>query len=124
LLLTSFGAAALFLAAIGQYAVIAAFVRHREREIALRMALGASPRLVRQLVWREALMLGGIGAAIGLGGSTAISKVSQRFLYGLDGLDLMTLAGAVLLLLIVTLVAAYVPVRRAMRVDAVEMLKA
>jgi putative ABC transport system permease protein len=123
LLLTSFGAAALFLAAIGQYAVIAAFVRHREREIALRMALGASPRLVRQLVWREALMLGGIGAAIGLGGSTAIGKVSQRFLFGLDGLDLMTLAGAVLLLLIVTLVAAYVPVRRAMRVDAVEMLK-
>jgi macrolide transport system ATP-binding/permease protein len=90
----------------------------------LRMALGASPRLVRQLVWREALMLGGIGAAIGLGGSTAIGKVSQRFLFGLDGLDLMTLAGAVLLLLIVTLVAAYVPVRRAMRVDAVEMLKA
>ena len=65
-LLNLFGMAALFLAGIGQYAVIAAYVRQREREIALRVALGASPANVRWLVLAEALRLSAIGAVIGL----------------------------------------------------------
>ena len=121
--LTLFGAAGLFLAAVGQYAVIAAFVRQREREIALRIALGASPRTVRQLVLREALRLAGIGAAVGLTAAAAISNLLQGLLHEVDGLDVISLAGAVVLLLLVSLAAAYVPVRRAMRVDAVEMLR-
>jgi putative ABC transport system permease protein len=123
-LLSIFGGAALFLAAIGLYAVIAAYVRQREREIALRVALGASPRNVRQLVIGEALRLAGTGGALGVAGAVAISSALQGLLYGVSGLDPVSLGGAVLLLLAVSLAAAYLPVRRATRVDAVEMLKA
>jgi predicted permease len=123
-LLTLFGGAALFLAAIGQYAVIAAYVRHREREIALRVALGASPGKVRQLVFGESLKLAAAGGAVGLAGALAISRALQGMLYGSDGLDVVSLGGAVLLLLAVSVVAAYLPFRRATRVDAALMLKA
>jgi ABC-type antimicrobial peptide transport system permease subunit len=123
-LLTLFGGAALFLAAIGQYAVIAAYVRHREREIALRVALGASRGNVRQLVFGEALKLAAAGAALGLAGALAISSALQTMLYGVDGLDVLSLGGAVLLLLTVSVAAAYLPFRRATRVDAAGMLKA
>ena len=123
-LLNLFGAAALFLAGIGQYAVIAAYVRQREREIALRVALGASPANVRWLVLAEALRLAAIGAVIGLIGAAAISRLLRGLLYEVDSLDPMTLTGAVLLLVVASVAAAWLPLRRALRVDATAMLKA
>jgi ABC-type antimicrobial peptide transport system permease subunit len=123
-LLNLFGAAALFLAGIGQYAVIAAYVRQREREIALRVALGASPANVRWLVLAEALRLSAIGAVIGLIGAAAISRLLRGLLYEIDSLDPVTLTGAVLLLGFAAIVAAWLPLRRALRVDATAMLKA
>jgi ABC-type antimicrobial peptide transport system permease subunit len=123
-LLNVFGAAALFLAGIGQYAVIAAYVRQREREIALRVALGASPANVRWLVLAEALRLAGIGAVVGLIGAAAVSRLLRGLLYEVGGFDPITLTGAVLLLGAASVVAAWLPLRRAMRVDATAMLKA
>jgi hypothetical protein len=123
-LLNLFGAAALFLAGIGQYAVIAAYVRQREREIALRVALGASPANVRWLVLAEALRLAAIGAVIGLVGAAAISRLLRGLLYEVDSFDPITLTGAALLLGIASVAAAWLPLRRAMRVDAAAMLKA
>ena len=123
-LLNLFGMAALFLAGIGQYAVIAAYVRQREREIALRVALGASPANVRWLVLAEALRLSAIGAVIGLIGAVAISRLLRGLLYEVASLDPITLTGAVLLLGIAAIAAAWLPLRRALRVDATAMLKA
>jgi len=123
-LLNLFGAAALFLAGIGQYAVIAAYVRQREREIALRVALGASPASVRWLVLAEALRLAGIGAVIGVIGAAAVSRLLRGLLYEVGSFDPITLTGAVLLLGAASVVAAWLPLRRAMRVDATAMLKA
>jgi putative ABC transport system permease protein len=123
-LLNLFGAAALFLAGIGQYAVIAAYVRQREREIALRVALGASPANVRWLVLAEALRLSAIGAVIGLIGAAAISRLLRGLLYEVDSLDPATLTAAVLLLGLAAVAAAWLPLRRALRVDATTMLKA
>ena len=123
-LLNLFGAAALLLAGIGQYAVIAAYVRQREREIALRVALGASPANVRWLVLAEALRLAAIGAVIGLIGAAAISRLLRGLLYEVDSLDPLTLTGAVLLLGVASVAAAWLPLRRALRVDATAMLKA
>jgi predicted permease len=123
-LLNLFGVAALFLAGIGQYAVIAAYVRQREREIALRVALGASPANVRWLVLAEALRLAGIGAVIGLIGAAAVSRLLRGLLYEVGSFDPITLTGAVLLLGAAAVVAAWLPLRRAMRVDATAMLKA
>ena len=123
-LLNLFGVAALFLAGIGQYAVIAAYVRQREREIALRVALGASPANVRWLVLAEALRLSAIGAVIGLIGAAAISRLLRGLLYEVASFDPITLTGAVLLLGIASIAAAWLPLRRALRVDATAMLKA
>jgi ABC-type antimicrobial peptide transport system permease subunit len=123
-LLNLFGAAALFLAGIGQYAVIAAYVRQREREIALRVALGASPAKVRWLVLAEALRLAAVGAVIGLIGAAAVSRLLRGLLFEVGSFDPITLTGAVLLLGAASVVAAWLPLRRALRVDATAMLKA
>ena len=104
--------------------MIAAYVRQREREIALRVALGASPANVRWLVLAEALRLAAIGAVIGLIGAAAISRLLRGLLYEVDSLDPITLTGAVLLLGLASVVAAWLPLRRALRVDATAMLKA
>ena len=123
-LLNLFGAAALLLAGIGQYAVIAAYVRQREREIALRVALGASPANVRWLVLAEALRLSAMGAVIGVIGAAVISRLLRGLLYEADSLDPVTLTAAVLLLGLASVAAAWLPLRRALRVDATAMLKA
>ncbi len=121
--LTLFGLAALLLAGVGQYAVSAAYVRQREREIALRVALGASPANVRRLVLSEALRLASTGAAVGVVGAVAANNVLRGMLYDAASLDAMALGGSVLLLIAAALAAAYVPVRRATRVDTIDALK-
>ena len=118
-----FATAALTLAAIGLYAVMAAYVRQRDRELGVRIALGATASDVRRLVLNEGMWLAGLGAAIGLAGAAAASRLVRGLLFEASPLDPFTLVGAALLLVLTSAVACYVPVRRATRVNAVTMLR-
>ena len=122
-LLGIFGLSALVLAAVGLAAVMAAYVRQRDREIALRVALGATPANVRRLVLREALTLAGLGAAIGLAGATGATRFVRGMLFEVNALDPLTVAGAALLLIAVAALAASGPARRATRLDAIAVLR-
>jgi putative ABC transport system permease protein len=122
-LTSSFGLAALLLAAIGLYAVMAAYVRQRETEIGVRMALGATPSAVRRLVLREGLWLAGLGALIGVAITTAAARLFAALLFEVQPIDAASLFAAAVLLLMVAAVASYLPVRRAMRVDPIEALR-
>ena len=118
-----FGFAALLLSAIGLYAVLEAYVRMRDREIAIRVALGANPQDVRALVLGEALRLAGYGMAIGIALAAGTSSGLRGLLFGIDPLDVRTAFSAALALLAVSALAAYVPVRRATRLDPAAMLR-
>lgn len=119
-----FGVAALLLAAIGLYAVMAASVRQRYKEIAIRLALGASVSDVRRLVVGEGLRLAGLGAAIGLASASAATRLLRGLLFGVHPLDPASLLAAALLLVGVSAVASYLPARRAMQVDPASTLRA
>jgi putative ABC transport system permease protein len=123
LLLGLFGTVALLLTAIGLYAVMAAYVRQRDREIALRVVLGATAANVRGLVLGEALWLAGVGAVLGLAGAAAATRVVRGMLFEVDPLDPAVLVCAAILLVAASLIASYLPVRRATRLDAVAMLR-
>jgi predicted permease len=123
LLIGTFAGAALLLAAIGLYAVMAAYVRQRDPEIGIRVALGATEWDVRRLVLGEGLRLAGTGAAIGLAGAVAAARVLRGLLFGVDPLDPASLLGAALLLVVVSAVACYMPARRATRLDPATVLR-
>ena len=122
-LLGVFGAVALLLSAVGLYTVMAAYVRQRDREIAVRLALGATARGVRRFVLAEAVRLAGLGALIGLVGAVLSTRLLRGMLFEVDPLDPFAIAGAALLLIGVSALASYLPARRATRVDAVAMLR-
>jgi predicted permease len=123
-LIDSFGVAALALATIGLYAVVAAHVRQRYPEIAVRVALGATACDVRRLVLGEGLRLAALGAAIGLAGATAATRLVSGLLFDVHPLDPLSLLGAVVLLLGVAALASYLPARRAARLDPAAVLRA
>ena len=122
-LVGTFAIATLLLAWVGLYAVMATFVRQRDREIGIRIALGASRANVRNLVLIEAARLAGLGAAAGLVGALVTTRFLRGMLFEVDPLDAPTLAGATLLLILASLMAAYAPTRRARRVDAAALLR-
>ena len=122
-LLGVFAFAALLLATVGLYAVMAAYVRQRDRELALRVALGATAARVRRLVLGEAAWLAGLGAAIGLAGATAAARLLRGLLFQIEPLDPPTLLGAAILLIAAAALAAYVPMRTATNADAVALLR-
>jgi hypothetical protein len=122
-LLSVFGVTALLLAAIGLAGVMATYVRQRDREFALRVALGATPANVRSLVLGEALSLGVAGALLGLAGAAAATRLVRGMLFEVDALDPLTLAGAALALVVAAGLAAYGPARQAARVDPAPMLR-
>ena len=122
-LLGVFSIAALLLSTVGLYAVMAAYVRQRDREIALRMALGATAARVRHLVLAETVRLAGLGALIGVVGAAAATRLLRGMLFEAEPLDPPTIVGAALLLMAASALASYLPVRRATRVDAVAMLR-
>ena len=124
LLLGSFAASALFLAALGLFGVMSYAVAQRTRELAVRMALGARQQELRRMVLREAAGLGAIGLGLGLGGALLLSRALTTLLYSISPHDPLTLAGVGLLLLATTLVAGYLPARRATRIDPVVALRA
>jgi ABC-type antimicrobial peptide transport system permease subunit len=110
-------AIALALATIGLYGVVAYTVAQRTREIGIRIALGAARSDVIAMVQRQSLALVIAGLTIGLGGAAATSRYLQSLLFGLSPLDGTTFASVAIAFAAVTMLASYVPARRATMVD-------
>ena len=123
ILLGIFGMMALVLAMGGLYGVIAYTMSQRTREIGLRVALGAQKGDVARLVLRYGLAIAGVGVAIGIAAAFGVTRVLSSLLYGIRADDPATLIGVSAALIGVTLLACYVPARRAMRVDPMVALR-
>ncbi|MGH7575415.1 MAG: ADOP family duplicated permease [Longimicrobiales bacterium] len=124
LLVGTFAATALALAVMGVYGVISFAVAQRTREIGIRMALGARAENVLRLVLKRGLLLAGVGTAIGIGGALAATRLLTSFLFGVSETDATTFIAVPLILIAAALIAAYVPARRAMRVDPMIAIRA
>ncbi len=118
-----FSLAALMLAALGVYGVIACAVAERKREIGIRIALGAQPSEVRGMVLWQGLKLTAIGLALGLGGATAATRLVEGLLFGVSPADPITYLATCALFTVVALLASYLPARRAMRLDPMVCLR-
>jgi putative ABC transport system permease protein len=123
MLLAIFAAIALLLAAIGLYGLIAYSVEQRTQEIGIRMALGAQPRDVRNMVLMYGMRLALAGVAIGVEAALALGRLMNGFLYGVRSWDPAALAFVAVLLLAVALTASFIPSLRAIRVDPMEALR-
>ncbi|MGH9937199.1 MAG: ADOP family duplicated permease, partial [Blastocatellia bacterium] len=118
-----FGALALLLASVGLYGVLSYAVAQRTQEIGIRMALGATARNVLWLVLRQSLSVVLIGIALGLSLAIICTRLLTSFLYGLSPTDTVAIVCSMLLLLVVALLACYVPARRATKVDPLTALR-
>jgi putative ABC transport system permease protein len=118
-----FAALALALAAVGVYGVMSYLADQRTREIGIRMALGAQPDAVLRLVIGQGLKLVVIGVAIGLIGSLAMTRMMASLLFGVSATDPMIFTGVASLLIIVAVLACWIPARRAAKVDPMIALR-
>ena len=123
-LLALFAMAATLIATCGIYGLMAYAVTQRRREIGVRMALGAERRDVLRLVLMRALRIVVGGLLAGLAGAAGVTRVLQRFLFGVTPTDPIAFATVTLLLMAVGLLAAWLPARRATRIDPVRALRA
>ena len=121
--LTLLGGIALLLSAAGLYGVTAYSVTERTREIGVRMAVGARPSQVARLILRRALTPLAIGLCLGVAGAIGIGRVVQGLLVETSPTEPVTVAGVVLLLVIVALSACLIPTRRATRLDPAAVLR-
>ena len=123
LLLGIFAALALFLSVLGVYSVMTFAVVQRTQEIGIRMAMGARLTNVLTLFLRQGLWLGLAGIGIGTLASLALGRYIRGLLYGVESTDPLTLAAAATLLVLTTLLATYVPARRAAKLDPMNALR-
>ena len=122
-LLTIFAGLATILAAVGIFGVMSYSLSLRTREIGLRMALGAQQRQVQMLMLRQGLVLTLLGTAIGVVGALSLRRLISSLLFGVDPADPLTFTIIVLLLIVVSLIACYLPARRATRIDPLTALR-
>jgi predicted permease len=118
-----FGIVAMLLASVGLYGSLAHAVARRTREIGVRLACGAEPRKMIAMVLREATIVAAIGLAIGLPLAIGVGKTLRAFLFGVEPGDAVTLTASCMVLTMVALLAAYVPARRASRIDPIAALR-
>ena len=114
---------ATILVAVGVYGVISYSVACRTHEVGIRLALGAQAYDVAALILGEGLTLAFAGVVIGLAGAISVTHVLSALLYGVSATDAATFLGVALLLIIVALLASYIPARRAMSVDPLAALR-
>lgn len=122
-LLAAFAGMALALAVLGIYGLLAYSVVQRRRELGLRLALGAAPSDVRQLVVANGLKLALIGTVFGIAGAFAASRLISSLLFEVKATDTLTFAGVCFLLVLATLPATYIPAHRATQVDPMLALR-
>ena len=122
-LTVGFGLLALALACVGVYGVMAYAVSQRTSEIGIRLALGARPAQVRGMILRESTGLALIGILAGVGGALALTRIVKSMLYGIEANDPLTFAGGALLLVALSLAAAWIPARHAAGVEPMEALR-
>jgi predicted permease len=118
------GAMAMMLGLIGIYGVISYAVSQRKREIGIRVALGAEPGALRWLFVRYGLALAGAGTAAGLAAAAGLTRLMKSVLFGISPIDPLTYTAVPLVLVAATVLASYLPARRAAAVDPVETLRA
>ena len=121
---SSFAALATLLAVIGLYAVLSYTVAQRRREIGVRMALGADAARVRRLVFGRVTRMSATGTLVGCAAATALGRVAQSLLFGIDGAHPAIVTGAAMSAVVVAFVAATLPALRAARVDPITVLRA
>jgi putative ABC transport system permease protein len=122
-MLAAFAALALLLSALGLYSVLAYAVGRRTREIGIRLALGARPSAVVVAVMRTGMAWAAAGVLVGVAGAVAVTPVLSSLLFGVRAGDVWTLAAVAVLVAVVSALAAYLPSRRATRVDPVTALR-
>jgi predicted permease len=123
LLMNIFGGSALFLAAIGIYALMAYSVQQRTQEIGIRMALGARPGALRNMILVQGMRLALIGVAIGLAAAFGLTRLLTSLLFGVQPRDPLVFIAVPVLLAAVALLACYLPARRATRINPLEALR-
>jgi putative ABC transport system permease protein len=123
LLIGTFAVLAVVLAAVGIYGVVSYTVSQRTQEIGIRMALGAQPGDVQGMILGHSVKLTLIGVGVGLAGAIAVVRFLRSLLFGVGAYDAVTFTGVSLLLAAVAIVAAYLPARRAVRVDPLVALR-
>ena len=123
-LLSVFGGLALVLAIVGIYGVLSYSVSQRTQEIGIRMAIGARASDVLLLVLRQGVGMALVGLAVGVAGALAVRQVLQSILVGVSPTDPLTFGSVIGIIVVASCVAAYLPARRATRVDPIEVLRA
>jgi putative ABC transport system permease protein len=122
-LVGAFGLSALALAAIGIYGLISFTVEQRTKEMGVRLALGALPRELLFMVVGQGLRLASLGLVVGILGALAMGRVFSALLFGVHFDDPATFLSVALVLMVVALLACYIPARRAMRIDPMIALR-
>jgi putative ABC transport system permease protein len=123
MLLGTFAALALLLSVVGIYGVIAYSVGQRTHEFGIRMALGAQRHQLLLLVMRQSVWTLAVGLTVGVGGAIAVTRLMGSLLFGIGPADPLTLSLMAIVLMMVALIASYIPARRAAEVDPMAALR-
>ena len=123
-LFSSFALVAFLLAASGIYASMTYFVRQRNHELGIRLALGGRPQSMVRMILGRCMVLTGIGVVIGLSGAVALSHLLESFMFGVTPTDILTYVSVSFLLSMVALLASYLPARKISGLDPLQVLRA